>query len=274
MLFGIGDTVAGIGGRKDGAPDAPSAIAFTATTVGAIISATYLLFFSDDWFTGNDIWWAIAAGIIMSSARPLLYRGMAMGPVMVFAPVLALVAVVVPAVIGVLVGQDLALLEIIGVAIALPAVVLVSGEDRLPKVDELRTRAVFGLGALVGLLVGIGGLFLSFVSEDAGAAPALALTLLGMVVIPIVAQTLGQSVRPNATTLKYGSIVGCTSVTAFVLSAITYQRGSAAIGSALIGLAPGVSMLIAWRFLSERIFPIQIVGGLLGATTVLLFALA
>lgn len=274
VLFGLGDVIAGAGGRRDGAADAPAAIAFVATIVGAILSGGYLLFFSDDSFVGNDLWWACAAGVIMSAARPLLYRGMAVGPIIVFAPVMALIALVVPAVLAPIIGQDLALLEVIGIAIALPAVVLVSGDKRLPSIDELRTSPVVGLGVIVGFCIGIGGLFLSLVSEDAGAAPAVVLTTLGIIVIPVVARVLGQSVRPNATTLTFGGIVGCTSVLAFILAALTYQRSNAAIGSALIGLSPGVSILIAWKFLGEKVFRLQVLGGILGGLVVLLFALA
>lgn len=274
MLFGLGDIIAGAGGRRDGSDNAPAAIALVATIVGAILSGGYLLLFSDDSFTGNDLWWACAAGVIMSAARPLLYRGMAVGPIIVFAPVMALVALVVPAVLAPIVGQSLALLEVIGIAIALPAVVLVSGDKRLPTMEELKTSPVVGLGIVVGFCIGIGGLFLSLVSEDAGAAPAVVLTTLGIIVIPVVARILGQSVRPNSTTLTFGGIVGCTSVLAFILAALTYQRSNAAIGSALIGLSPGVSILIAWRFLGEKVFRLQVLGGLLGGVAVLLFALA
>lgn len=61
---------------------------------------------------------------------------------------------------------------------------------------------------------------------------------------------------------------------AFILSALTFQRSNAAIGSALIGFAPGVSIVIAWKFLGEKIFRMQALGGLLGGLAILLFALA
>jgi drug/metabolite transporter (DMT)-like permease len=279
VLFGVGDLIAGVGGRRDANKNTPSGIALTASLVGALISGLYLLMFRTSGpvtsvFTGNDIWWSLAAGLIMSAARPLLYLGMTRGPIMVFAPVFSLVALVVPAVVAPLVGQSLAGLEVVGVIIALPAVVLVSSNKRLPTMSELKGSSIIGLAVAVGTSVGVGGLFLSFVSEGAGAAPAFVLATAGLVVIPVVARGLGQSVIPNKTALVFGGIVGTTSIIAIILSTITYQRGGAAIGSALIGLSPGVSILLAWRFLKERIWPIQAVGGLLGIVTVVLFALA
>jgi len=273
-MFGIGDLIAGVGGRKDRSPDTPAGIAFVASTVGAVLSGSYLVVISDDRFAGNDIWWAIAAGILMSAARPLLYRGMAVGPIVVFAPVFAVFALIIPALLGAAVGQSLVALEIVAVLVAIPAVVLLSSEARLPKLSELRSSSILGSAAAVGALTGLAGLCLSFVSDDAGAAPAFALTLLGIVVIPISSRTIGLTVRLKPTTLKFGSLVGCTSVVAFILAAITFQRGNAAIGSALIGLSPGVSIALAWKLLGERVWPIQLLGGALGATTVILFAMA
>ena len=142
VMFGIGDLVAGIGGRRDGSPNAPVGIALTASAVGVVLSGCYLLFISDDRFTGDDIYWAAAAAVFMSAGRPLLYRGVAIGPIVVFAPVFALVALVVPALLGLAVGQSLALLEVVGVVVAVPAVVLMSSERRLPSLAELRSSTV------------------------------------------------------------------------------------------------------------------------------------
>lgn len=272
--FGVGDLIAGVGGRRDGSPSAPVGVAFIASGVGALLSGFYLLVLSDDALSGSDLYWAIAAALLMSAGRPLLYRGMAIGPIVVFAPMFALVALVVPALLGVLVGQSLALLEVMGVLVALPAVVLISSERRLPTFSEFRSSSVVGDAAVVGALVGLAGLFLSFVSDDAGAAPAFVIAVAGVAVIPLVGRTVGLSLRLNRTTTRFGAIVGCTSILAFVLAAMTFQRGNAAVGSALIGLSPGVSIALAWKLLNERLWPIQIIGAALGALTVILFALA
>lgn len=274
VMFGVGDLLAGIGGRRDRSPNSPIGIALTASAVGALLSGLYLFLLSDDRFTGNDIYWAVAAAVFMSAGRPLLYKGVAIGPIVVFAPVFALVALVVPAMLGLAVGQSLSLLEILAVAVAIPAVVLMSSEQRVPTFEELRSSTVVANAALTGALVGMAGLFLSFLSDGAGAAPAFVIAVTGLVVIPLVGRAIGLSVRVSETTTRFGFMVGCTSILGFVLASITYQRGNAAIGSALIGLSPGVTIALAWKFLNERLWPLQIVGTSLGALTVLLFALA
>lgn len=272
--FGVGDLIAGVGGRRDGSPNAPVGVAFTASLVGALLSGLYLLTSSDDSLTGRDLYWAAAAAVLMSAARPLLYRGMAVGPIVVFAPVFALVALVVPALLGLAVGQSLAPLEVLAVAIAVPAVVLMSSERRLPTLQEFRSSSVVAGAAVVGSLVGLAGLFLSFVSDDAGVIPAFMVAVFGLVLIPVVGRGVGLTLQLNRTTVRFGAVVGCTSIVSFALAAITFQRGNAAIGSALIGLSPGVSIVLAWRLLGERLWPIQVIGAVLGALTVILFAVA
>jgi drug/metabolite transporter (DMT)-like permease len=274
LLFGVGDLVAGVGGRRDGSSHAPAGIALTASSAGAVLSGLYLVFLSDDSFTGNDIWWALTAAISLSAARPLLYRGMSIGPIVAFAPVFGLVALVVPSLLGTMAGQVLAGAEVAGVIVAIPAVVLLSSGERIPRPTELWSSSVLWNASAVGLLVGLGGLFLSLVSDDAGVAPAFAVTLVGIVVIPLVCRQVGLTPRLNRTTAGFGMLVGCTSIIAGMLAAVTYQRSSAAIGSVLIGLSPGVSILLAWRFVGERVWPLQIVGGLLGGLAVVLFTLA
>jgi len=273
VLFGVGDLIAGVGGRRAKSANAPAGIAFVASLVGAVLSGIYLLFV-DGGLSGPDLWWSLAAGVASAVARLLLYRGMTVGPIVVFAPVMALVAIIVPAVVGPLVGQDLVALEVVGVVIAIPAVVLVASERRLPTLAEIRGSQAFMSGLIVGSLIGTVWLFLSFVSEEAGAAPVFVMTALGVVVIPVTARLLGLSFLPGPVALRFGALVGVTSLFAMLLSVLMYQRGTAAVGSAMIGLSPGVSIVLAWKFLGERVWPIQVLGGGLGVVTVTMFALS
>jgi drug/metabolite transporter (DMT)-like permease len=274
ILFGIGDFVAGVGGRSVGRSEGAAGIALTASGAGAALSGLYLLLWSDDVFVGDDIWWALAAAVFMSTARPLLYRGMTIGPIVVFAPIFGLVALVVPAGLGLAAGQALDGLQVAGVLTAVPAIVLLSGEGRLPALGDLRASPTLARAAVVGALVGLAGLSLSFISDDAGTAPAFVVTLVGLGVIPLIGRAAGMPLRVTPATAGFGAVVGLTSIVAVMLTSITYQRSNAAIGSALIGLSPGISILLAWRLLNERMRAIQLLGCSLGSLTVTLLALA
>ena len=97
VAFGSGDLVGGIAIRRSGRPDAAVATASISSVVAAVICGLALLVAPPDRLTGNDVAWAAAAGLIMTVTRPLLYLGMARGPVTVFAPGYGLAAITLPA---------------------------------------------------------------------------------------------------------------------------------------------------------------------------------
>jgi drug/metabolite transporter (DMT)-like permease len=43
--------------------------------------------------------------------------------------------------------------------------------------------------------------------------------------------------------------------------------------TALIALCPGVSVAVAWRFLDEKVVPLQLLGGAFGVASVVSFSL-
>ena len=51
------------------------------------------------------------------------------------------------------------------------------------------------------------------------------------------------------------------------------MRGSVAVITALIALCPGVSVVVAWKFLKEEIFGLQIVGGIFGLASIVFFSI-
>ena len=273
VFFGIGDLLGGIGVRKSGRSGAAVGMSIVATSVGALVIGVYLLFSPPESLARSDIGWSVLAGLSMSATRPLLYLGMARGPIAVFAPTFGLTAITVPALVGPLVGQHPGMWELLGLVAAFPAVVLLSGEGRVPTIGEIFRSPVLGMAVLVGTCIGIAGLFLSFVDDSAGVFPAFMTLAVGFVVLPVVSVLMPGRGVPDRVTTRFGAILGVTSAIAFMLSTLAYQRGSAAVVTALICLCPGVSIVIAWKFLHERLAALQMVGGAFGVLTVVLFAL-
>ena len=138
--------VAGVGGRRTGHPGSAIAIAWVASLVGGAVAGIYVLIFQPNAFSLNDMLWTLAAILFFSLARPLLYLGMERGPMAIFAPVIGVVGLVVPAVVGPLTGQALNGLELLGVLLAVPAVVLVVAEGKFPSIDSVRHSPALGLG--------------------------------------------------------------------------------------------------------------------------------
>ena len=274
IMFGFGDLLGGVAIRRSGRQRSPLGLAMVATMVGAVCVGLYLLVRPPETVRPADVVWPLAAGLFMASTRPLLYLGMARGPVAVFAPIFGLTMIVVTTVIGPFIGQDLSGLEVVGVGLALVAVALLSGEGGVPRLGRLLRSGAVGLAVLTGTSVGLAGVFLTQAAPEAGELPAFLVLVSGVVVLPVVVRVGTGTFRPDRAVVGFGMVLGATSATAMALSTAAYLRGSAAVVTALIALSPGVSVVIAWRFLGERLYPAQAVGGVFAVAAVLAFATA
>jgi len=274
IMFGFGDLLGGVAIRRSGRQRSSLGLAMVATMVGAVLVGLFLLVRPPETVRPADVVWPSAAGLLMASTRPLLYLGMARGPVAVFAPIFGLTMIVVPAAIGPLIGQHLNGLEVVGVGLALVAVALLSGEGGIPQPGRLLRSGAVGLAVLTGTSIGLAGVFLTQAAPEAGELPAFLVMVSGVVVLPVVVRLGTGTFRPDHAVVGYGMVLGATSAMALALSTAAYLRGSAAVVTALIALAPGVSVAIAWRFLGERLYPLQAIGGAFAVAAVLAFAMA
>ena len=273
VFFGVGDLLGGIAIRRSGRPGAAVSVAMTATAVGAVVVGLVLVVRPPEAVSVADVIWPVMAGLLMAATRPLLYLGMARGPVAVFAPGYGLTMIAVPALVGPFIGQHLTGIEVLGVLLAVMAVVLLSGEGRLPRIGDIVRSRVVGMALAVGCSIGMAGVLLTQADPAAGEVPALLVLLTGLVVLSTFARARSGSVWPDPIVRRFGLVLGFTSGTAFVLSTAAYLRGSAAVVTALIALCPGVSVGIAWRFLGERVAPLQVLGGVFGVASVVAFAI-
>ena len=273
VFFGVGDLLGGIAIRRSGRPGAAVSVAMTATAVAAVVVGLVLVVRPPEAVSVADVIWPVMAGLLMAATRPLLYLGMARGPVAVFAPGYGLTMIAVPALVGPFIGQHLTGIEVLGVLLAVVAVVLLSGEGRLPRIGDIVRSRVVGMALAVGCSIGMAGVLLTQADPAAGEVPALLVLLTGLVVLSTFARVRSGSVWPDPIVRRFGLVLGFTSGTAFVLSTAAYLRGSAAVVTALIALCPGVSVGIAWRFLGERVAPLQVLGGVFGVASVVAFAL-
>ena len=273
VFFGVGDLLGGIAIRRSGRPGAAVSVAMTATAVAAVVVGLVLVLRPPEAVSVADVIWPVMAGLLMAATRPLLYLGMARGPVAVFAPGYGLTMIAVPALVGPFIGQHLTGIEVLGVLLAVIAVVLLSGEGKLPRIGDIVRSRVVGMAMAVGCSIGMAGILLTQADPAAGEVPALLVLLTGLVVLSTFARVRSGSVWPDPIVRRFGLVLGFTSGTAFVLSTAAYLRGSAAVVTALIALCPGVSVGIAWRFLGERVAPLQVLGGVFGVASVVAFAL-
>ncbi|MFD5270446.1 EamA family transporter [Streptomyces sp. NPDC058335] len=222
-------------------------------------------------FSSGALAWGAASGIASAAAFALLYRTLAIGPMNVLSPVTALVSAALPVGVGLLQGEHLAVAGLVGLPLALVAVILVGAGHGTGSARPTRTALLlaFGAGAAIALQL----VFLHQAPSDSGVAPlivgravssAVALTVAGMLY-----RRLGQE-RPAYAMSTAAGVLDSLANLLFLLAA---RDGDLAVVAVIVALYPAGTILLARAMLAERIHRGQLVGLGTAAVAVSLLAL-
>ncbi len=272
----MGDFVGGMGGRRVARLGGVVSIAWVASCTGAVTSGLYVVVVRPAAIGTHDLMWMLLAVPVVALVRPLLYLGIERGPMAVFSAVFGVVSLALPAVVGPLTGDNLSSTELLGILIAVPAVTLVVSEGRLPSIATIGASSALVLGVVVGLLLGCTSVIFGQISPDAGAMPAF-LTQLGAVTfIPLLSRFRGMHPMSTITSevTRFGVLVGLIDIIAIISSVIAFQRGDVAVVAAIMGFAPAVTIMLAWRVYNETVRRWQWAGAGLATISIVLFTTA
>jgi len=263
--YGLGDFNGGVFSRRGGA----WAVSLVAQLGGtALVLVVVALTGGSP--TATDLGWAVAAGVANGFGTAFLYRGLSSGRMGVVAPVSGVGAVVVPVLVGALVGERPGGLVWLGVLLALPAIWLVSREP----VTEPTVGVGSGLvdGVLAGL--GFGTLFaaLAQIPGSAGYLPlALNQLIAGFAIVGIATVLRAAWVPTNRYALG-GLLSGALGALATGLFQVATRHGYLAVAAVITSLYPAVTVMLAALVLREHVHRAQAVGLALCAGCVVLVA--
>jgi uncharacterized membrane protein len=213
--------------------------------------------------TRADFAWGALAGVALGMGLMLLYQGLATDKMSFVAPVTAVLAVVVSAMVGVVVGDRLSVAAFAGVALAIAAITLISQDGAPGKTTGGRgPRAAHGLVAALsaGVLIGVFFAALKQSSPGSGLLPLVSARLGALVALAAVALSRRPPllVGRDAVWLIVG--VGALDIFANVLYLLAARQGMLTIAATLTSLYPASTILLARLVLGERLRPIQIAG--------------
>lgn len=281
VSYGVSDFFGGLAARRRGTVTATLAVYAGATVV--VLAALVVL----PWHVSEGaVASGVVAGILAIVGFLAFYAALAIGPMSVLSPTIALVNTVVPVAAAVVLGESLGPLGWLGVAIALAAGVLVSLEPRAGvRVDP---RGLV-LALVAGLLLGGSIVALDSAPAGAGILPGVIDTTIGLLVLAPIALLIRRSDRPAiraldapesdvpltrgrflAASLTGGGLLGASNL----LIVLALQSGELAIVSVLISLYPVVTVVLAAGLLRERLAPVQILGVLAALAAAALLALS
>ena len=267
VLFGFSDFLGGLASRRDSA----FAVTANAHLLGAVLLAVAVLVFPAA-FSTNDVLWGAVAGISGGIGVTALYGALAVGRMGIVAPITAALSGGLPALYDFARGTQVSTLSIVGLVLALVAIVIVSASGDEQDRRDMPPRAL-ALAALAG--VGFTGGFIAFslTATTSGFMPVLAARVTSSAML--VALTYGQvrriSLRREARAATYtaGALDAVANIT--MISAI--RIGPLAVASVLGSLFPVVTILLARVVLGERLRWVQRAGVALALVAVVLTAI-
>lgn len=222
--------------------------------------------------TMRDIVFGLTAGVCGGVGIALLYHALAIGKMGVVSPITAVLAAAVPVAAGFARGERLHAAQIVGIAVALMAIVLISLTTEESGEREIATagvREAIASGVLLGGFLAI----LAFVRAEAGFDGLLAARCSSVFVLAAIAFVARVDPRPPRATFALVGGSGLLDGTALVLYVFAARFGGLSIAAVLTSLYPAATVLLARVVLRERLRVWQFAGMALALAGVALIAL-
>ncbi|MEU7227970.1 DMT family transporter [Streptomyces chrestomyceticus] len=221
-------------------------------------------------FSTAALGWGAASGVASAAAFALLYKTLAIGPMNVLSPVTALMSAALPVGVGLLQGERLAAAGMIGLPLALVAVVLVSAGHGAGAARPSRTALLlaFSAGAVIALQL----VFLHQAPSDSGVAPLIVGRTVSSAVTLAAAALMRRRLGPERPAYAMSAAAGVLDSLANLMFLLAVRSGDLTVVAVITALYPAGTVLLARGVLAERIHRGQLVG--LGSAAVAVSLLA
>ncbi|MFG2823465.1 EamA family transporter [Kitasatospora sp. NPDC048365] len=267
LAYGCADFLGGLGARK-------AHVLRTVLIAAPASLAVELLiwpFLGADFSTGA-VGWGAASGAASAAAFVLLYRTLAIGPMNVLSPVTALVSAALPVAVGLLQGEHLGTVGVLGLVLALSAVVLVSAGPGVGAARPSRTALLLAFGA--GTAIALQLVCLDRAPSDSGVAPLIVGRAVSSAVTLAAALLLRRRLGEERPAYGISAAAGVLDSVANLLFLLAVRDGNLTVVAVITALYPAGTVLLARSVLGERIHRSQLLGLGVAAVAVSLLALA
>ena len=247
----------------------PITVVHMAEWVGAAVLVALALLFGEALPTGTTLLWAAGAGMLGAAGLLTLYTGLASGHMGIVAALSAVVAALVPIIVGALTEGLPAPLHLAGFAVGLVAIwLLTHGHDLTVNPRAVQLALVAGLSfgfyfVLIERTVDSSGIFWNL----AFARSVAAVVLLGILLVT------RRPLLPPRPVLPINIANGALDAGGNLFFALAAQSGRLDIAAVVASLYPGTTVLLARLVLKERLNRLQTVGAVAALAAVVMVAL-
>lgn len=266
--WGSGDFVGALASRRIGS--------IRATLYGEVIGLVLLIaafpFIHETAMTWTELGLSVVAGGIGAAGLVVLYDAMAASPMSIAAPVSGLLSALLPVAVAALTEGLPGPTTLAGFALALLAVWLISQSADAARHPLVRL-ADLRLPLLSGAAFGVYFILMHAGSRHAVVGPMIAARCAGAVTVAVMAAVRGELHWPERTVwaLLAANAAGDIGGNAFFI--LAGQVGRLDVAAVLGSLYPGVTAILAWLLLREKVTRPQFAGILAALAAIVLIAL-
>lgn len=264
LFYGIGDFAGGLSSRKHSAVT----ILLYSYPVGAVLMTVMLPFFPGT-LTARAAIFGILGGAAGLMGVSIMYQLMVTAPMNVISPVTAVLAAIVPVIVGVTIGERPAVAAWLGILLGVFAVVLVSRTTDDHPHGRIAMR-VIAMAFLAGVGFGLYFVFLARAGHDSGLWPLVISRLASAVLILPLAYVRHAYARVRGRTLALALGAGTFDALANLFFLLSARDGLLSLASVLTSLYPAFTVILAVGLLHEHVSRIQLVGLTMAAAAVVL----
>jgi drug/metabolite transporter (DMT)-like permease len=264
VFYGAADFTGGMVTRRV----ATIPVVLLSQATGLVMVAVILPFVSTQAPRAADLWWGAGAGLAGGVGVGLLYYALAIGTMSVVAPTTAVLAVAIPVVASVALGERPGWLAVAGILLGIGAIALVSR----PTVNALTPARPSGLGVafIAGIAIGVFLLALAQARPASGLWPLLTARLASVGLFALIAVVGRRSVRMPVKLAAIAVGGGALDMLANTLYLLAAQIGPLSPVVTLSSLYPASTVLLARAILGERLNTWQTAGVAAALVAVLL----
>lgn len=257
LVIGASDFTGGLATRGDNT--------FRVSATAQIASATTALGFAmaipAGAVTHTDVVAGVVAGLSATFSLACFYRALSIGVMSVVAPTTALVSATIPACLGIVRGDRLDIVTVLGLATAGAAILLVAREPAGSDGQRASSRSAFVLAVIAGIGFAVFFIALAETDEAAGVWPLVIARFVSVPIVALIAWRVAGAVVPRErSAVRLAVFTGVAEMVANAILLVALRRGPIAVASVFGSLYPVSTVLLARVVLHERVARMQFVG--------------
>lgn len=251
LAWGAGDFGGGLASRRA----AVYGVVLLAQLVGMALTLAIALVRNEPFPGGGDLLLCLLAGVLGGTGITALYRGLSIGRMGIVAPITGVLAAIIPVTAGIVLEGLPSPLVLVGIVIAIAAVILVSR-----VADEGGGRAGLTEALVAGTAIGLFGVVIAQIGDGFVFSSLTVIRGVQVLLVTGVVLLTRAAWRVPRATLPLVIAVGVLDMGGNAFYLLGVQSGALAIASVLSSLYPVTTVILATLLLHERVTRDHVIG--------------